>query len=65
MQHGIPTSLWVLIVQEREQPSGITPSIFPPRPPPLFPFSAIEHLLSELHIDRIVRFAHPFPKLVS
>lgn len=44
-------------------PSSITPPIFPPSPPPLLPQIAIELLLPQLLIDRIMRLTHPMAKL--
>lgn len=45
--------------------ASVASSILPACPPPLFPFVAIKHRLSELDIDSIVRLTHPPAKLVS
>lgn len=45
--------------------SRITPSILPTRPPPLLPLPTIKLLLPQLHINRIMRLAHPLPKLAA
>ena len=45
--------------------SRITPPILPPCPPPLFPFPTIKFLFPQLHIDRVMRLAHPLPKFAA
>jgi hypothetical protein len=45
--------------------SRITPPILPPRPPPLLPLPTIKLLLPQLNINRIMRLAHPLPKLAA
>lgn len=41
-----------------------TPPIFPASPPSFFPLVAIEAALPQLHVDRVMRLAHPPPEVV-
>lgn len=44
--------------------TSITPTILPPRPPPLLPKPTIKLLLPQLPVNLIMRLTHPPPKLL-
>ena len=58
-------SSYIHIVHFSTRSSRITPPILPPRPPPLLPLPTIKLLLPQLDINRIMRLAHPLPKLAA